>query len=264
MIFGVLIPRRRRWRVSLAIIAVVFVPAIGGENLPDIRPALVGSGSNALVNLIDGQALMRNRVTHGAVFFRCFITPSGEARRCLAFGATPGSDPLRLFVQASLYRARFIPAVYNQRNTYAFFHGTVTFSVLNGKPHLRVYANQEKSELAEGKDFISPQPIIIPGHHYDETKYPESSWWSEERPVTVEIEMTVDVTGHLKDVHAVESVSGERFAEYAVYNIRTHTFLPAFRNGRPVHSRTHFTYVFIPSNWAWKGGDFDADLDQFR
>lgn len=256
--------RNPTFRFSILLQLVTFVVGYGfvagllphysiAENLPEIRPALVGSGPSALVNLIDTNHLMQSGLTHGAVFFRTFITPDGNTYGCLAYGGTPGSDALRREVRIRLERAHFIPAVYNHRNTYAFVYGTVTFSVLDGKPHLRIYSSQEKSELAEGHDFIGPQSVDIPGHLYDPTKYPEGSWWSEERPATVEIELTVGADGKLKDVRALqENQPGKKFAENALKNIRNCTFLPAFRNGRPVESTTHYTYVFIPSNSMWK------------
>ena len=50
------------------------------------------------------------------------------------------------------------------------FFGTLTFSVMDGKPHLRIFANQELSELQKETDFIAPQAIWMPGHIYDHAK----------------------------------------------------------------------------------------------
>jgi hypothetical protein len=249
----ILIRQSRRWRTFSIIIALALAPPIYGENLPDMRPALVGSGPRALVNVIDTQELVRKEVAHGAVFFMCVVSPQGVPIRSQVYGGTPDANELRAVVRKILPQARFVPAVYHHRNIEALFCGTVTFSVLNGKPHLRAYASQEKSELAEGTDFIAPQVISIPERNYDPAKYPEGSWWSEETVGSVEIELTVDATGQLKDVRAInEKECGKRFAEFAVYNVKGGTYLPAYRNGRPVASTTHFTYVFFPRGWGWK------------
>jgi hypothetical protein len=241
-----------------AVIFAAAVPAFQsfGESLPDMRPALCGSDPKSLVNLIDTNALMKKGQGHGAVFFRCLIHPDGHADYRLAYGGTPGSDALRQEVRQKLYVARFIPAVYNHQKTYSWFYGTVTFSVIDGKPHLRVYANQEKSELAAGSDFISPQSIYVTGHLYDPTirwKNPFGSWATEDVPGTVEFELTVDLTGHLKSIRVVqENPSGKGYGEYALRVLKDFTWLPAFRNGRAVETPTHLTFTFIPAGFQWK------------
>ena len=146
------------------------------EELPEIRPALVGSSPKSLVNLIDTQALMKRGQDHAAVFFRCLVEPNGRPNYRATFGGTPGSQKLKEEIQLKLYSARFIPAVYNHHNTYAWLYGTVVFSVNNGKPRLRVFANQEKAELVQESDFIAPQSIYVPGHYYEPSRYPAASW----------------------------------------------------------------------------------------
>src|SRR5712692_5625998 len=159
---------RFAWIVAAILFGSLAAPfGADGESLPDMRPALVGSGPGSLVNLVDTQALIKRGQQHGAVLFRCLVQPSGQTAYQIAYGGTPNSDILRLEVRHKLHDAYFIPAVYNHHNTFAWFYGTVTFSVIDGKPHLRVYANQEKSELAQGSDFITPQSIYVTGHVYN-------------------------------------------------------------------------------------------------
>ena len=234
---------------------LVWVCAIDApaENLPEIRPALVGSMKRSLVNLVDTHALMQKGVQHAAVLFTTSIRPSGSTYGCSVYGGTPGSDALGDEVRRQLRESVFLPAVYNHHYTYANFNGTVTFAVLEGKPHLRVYATQEKSELADGHDFISPQSIYITKHIYDHISYPAGSWDTEQRPATVEVELSVDAKGQIKDVRALGGNSADqKFADTALKRIRNCTFLPAFRNGRPVDSTVHYTFVFIPNNFMWK------------
>jgi hypothetical protein len=35
------------------------------------------------------------------------------------------------------------------------------FTVTNGQPHLRVFANHEPAELKQQSDFIAPQPVYF-------------------------------------------------------------------------------------------------------
>jgi hypothetical protein len=239
--------------------AIFFVPfGAVAESLPDMRPALVGSGRNSLVNLIDTQALMKRGQQHGAVLFRCLVPPTGQPAYQVVYGGTPNSEILRQEVKNKLLYgdARFIPAVYNHGNTFAWFYGTVTFSVIDGKPHLRVYANQEKSELAQGSDFISPQSIYVSGHVYNSVprrKYAFGSWASEDVPGTVELEITVTTDGKLKEIHVVsENPSGKGYGQHAIEDMKEFTWLPAYKNGRPVEMPTHLAFTFLPPDWYWK------------
>ena len=239
--------------------AIFFLSApfgVDGETLPDMRPALVGSGPSSLVNLIDTQALMKRGQDHGAVLFRCLVQPTGQAVYRLAYGGTPNSEILRQEVKNKLIAARFIPAVYNHHNTLAWFYGTVTFSVIDGKPHLRVYANQEKSELAQGSDFISPQSIYVSGHVYNSVprrKYAFGSWATEDVPGTVEFELTVATNGQMKEIHIVqENPPGKGYGQHALDDMKETTWLPAYKNGRPAEMPTHLTFTFLPPDWYWK------------
>ena len=219
-----------------------------------MRPALVGNAPNSLVNLIDAQGLMRRGVQHGAVFFSCLVTPAGNTYRPRAWGGTEGTDALRQELKIKLYKAHFIPAVWDHHNTSAIFLGTATFSVIDGKPHVRVYANQEKSELAEGRDFISPQPIFIVNHKYEPyIPFPYASWATEERPARVEMEVSIDANGQLRNARVLkEDPPGKGYGDYALKQAHNATLLPAFRNGKPVESTTHPTIIYLPGFWGWK------------
>jgi hypothetical protein len=247
-------------RFALLAAVIVFVAAsitASAESLPDMRPALVGSATNSLVNLIDTQGLMKKGQKHGAVFFRCLVLPSGGADYRIAYGGSPDTEMLRQEVRLKLYSAKFIPAVYGHHNTFAWFYGTVTFSVIDGKPRLRVYANQEKSQLAEGADFIAPQSIYIATHTYDPNprmREAFGSWSKEDVPGTVDLEITVPASGgQLKDMHLVkENPSGKGYGDYALRVLKEFTWLPAYKNGRPVEMSTHLTFTFLPPDWYWR------------
>lgn len=249
----------RHLLAALAALSVCYFvpPVVLAESLPDMRPALVGSAPNSLVNLIDPHALMKRGVQHCAVFFRCLIHPSGSTAYRIAYGGTPDSEALRLEVKNRLYAAKFVPAVYNHHNTYAWFYGTVTFSVINGQPHLRVYANQEKSQLAEGADFIAPQSIYVASHTYDprpRMKEAFGSWSLGDTPGSVDVELTVPVDGgQLKEVRVIsENPPNKRYGDYALGALKEFTWLPAYKNGHAVEVPTRLTFTFLPRDWYWK------------
>jgi hypothetical protein len=61
--------------------------------------------------------------------------------------------------------------------------------------------------------------------------------------------LTVDASGHVNDLH-VASVSppeNKQYADAAVDIMRRRVFLPAYRNGKPVDSTTHFKFYFVPA-----------------
>jgi hypothetical protein len=173
------------------------------ENLPDMRPALVGNGPKSLVNLINGKHVMERGLSHGALYFMARIDPNGFPSYSKIWGETAKIKPLRDEVRERLAEARFIPAVYQHRHVYAWMSGTIAFTSTDGKPHLRVFANQELSELEKESDFIAPQTIWLPGKIYDyaKWKYPFGSWWTADKPGAPNVSLSVDASGQIQDVH---------------------------------------------------------------
>lgn len=234
--------------ITVALIVARLAPA---ENLSDMRPALVGSGPNSLVNLINTKHLMERGVKHGALFFYANVHPNGFPAYSKVWGMTKETEPLRDELRERLAQARFMPAIYNHRPVYAGFYGTLAFSVVDGKPHLRIFANQEQSELEKESDFIAPQALYIPGRIYDYTKVKEpfGSWMTEDKPGMAVMSLTIDTSGHVNDLHvaSVTPPENQQYANAAAEIIRQRVFLPAYRNGKPVDSTTHFRYYFVPA-----------------
>src|SRR2546425_1412279 len=83
------------------------------EALPDMRPALVGSGKDSLINLIDTDKLIKEGQGDAALMFVCVLTRNGHPNFFLVYRATPGGEKLKSEVRRCLYKASFIPAVYN-------------------------------------------------------------------------------------------------------------------------------------------------------
>lgn len=130
--------------------------------MPDRRPALVGSGPDSLVNLIETQALMQKGQHDAWVMFRCVVGPDGRVGEVITYRVSPEADLLKQEVSRRLKKARFTPPVYNHHWTYASVSGTVVFVISQGQPRLRVYENQEMDELKRGSDFIAPRPVYVP------------------------------------------------------------------------------------------------------
>src|SRR5262249_33186618 len=148
--------------------------------LPEIRPALVGTAPNSLINTIDTADLIKKGQKEAAVMFTCLVAPSGQVVRSGAYRGTHGSELLEKGLLKRLATARFIPAIHNHEPVVAVFYGTVKFAVVNGKPRLRVLANQQLEEVDKETDFIDPQPYVgqnpedpndskFTGLHYPET-----------------------------------------------------------------------------------------------
>jgi hypothetical protein len=237
--------------VSIFFIASITRVSVLAESIPDMRPALVGNGPKSLVNLINGRYVMERGLQHGALYFMARIDPNGFPSYSKIWGETDKIKPLRDEVRERLAEARFIPAVYNHQHVYAWMFGTIAFTSTDGKQHLRVFANQELSELEKESDFIAPQEIWLPGKIYDYSKWKEpfGSWWTADKPGSPNISLTVDASGQIKDAHleSLPAGSTQAYANAELLIIRQRLYLPAYRNGKPVDSTTHPKFYFVPA-----------------
>ena len=244
-------PQFTKTFLILGLITFSGVGLLSAESLPDMRPALVGSGPKSLVNLINGKHVMERGLQHGALFFMARIDPNGYPSYSKIWGETDKIKPLRDEVRERLAEARFLPAVYNHQHVYAWLSGTIAFTSTDGKPHLRVFANQELSELEKENDFIAPQAIWLPGKIYDFAKWkdPFGSWWTADKGGSPNVSLTVDASGQVKDAHLDSLPSGttQGHADAALLIIRQQLYLPAYRNGKPIDSTTHPKLYFIPA-----------------
>ena len=235
----------------IVLIAVSLIAArLASAENPEMRPALVGNGPNSLVNLISGKHVMERGFQHGALYFMARIDPNGFPSYSKIWGETDKIKPLRDEVHERLAEARFIPAVYHHQHVYAWLFGTVAFTSTGGKPHLRVFANQELSELEKESDFIAPQEIWLPGKNYDYAKWkdPFGSWSTDDKAGSPNVSLTVDASGQVKDAHLESLPPGttQAHADAELLIIRQRLYLPAYRNGKPVESTTHPKLYFVP------------------
>jgi TonB family protein len=215
--------------------------------LPELRPALVGTGPNSLINTIDTSDLIKKGQKDAAVMFTCLVAPTGDIARSGTYRGTKGSELLDKEVLKRLANAKFIPAIHNHQPVLAVFYGTVTLAVVNGKPRLRVFANQQLDELKKESDFIDPQPYVGQDSKFTGTHYPEV-------PTTVsltgavELAVEVDAAGNLKSMRVVsEEPPYLGFGQAALSDFDGAKFIPAFRNGKPVDSKVKVPIYYKPS-----------------
>lgn len=215
-----------------------------GENLPEIRPALVGTGPKAIINLIDTQTLLKKGQRDAAVMFSCNIQPDGVSGRVITYRMTPGGEKFSREVFEKLKQARFIPAVYKHKRVWALLYGTATFTVVGDRPRLRIFLNQEPSELENESDFIAPQPVGFPGTNYHGLEYPSHAGLTNVTGTAV-LNLSVDVTGKKKSVSLVsETPPGHEFGKEALKAWNEYHFLPPYRNGKPVEAKANITIYF--------------------
>ena len=215
--------------------------------LPEFRPALVGTGPNSLINTIDSADLIKKGQKDAAVMFTCLVAPTGEIARSGTYRGTKGSELLEKEVLKRLANAKFIPAIHNHQPVVAVFYGTVTFAVVNGKPRLRIFANQQLQELDKESDLIDPQPYVGQDSKFTGLHYPETPTTVKLTGV-VELALEVDAAGNLKSMQVVsEEPPFLNFGEAALSDFNGAKFIPAFRNGKPVDSKVKVPVYYKPS-----------------
>jgi len=216
--------------------------------LPEVRPALLGTGLDALINRIDTADLIKKGQKDGAVMFSCLVAPTGDIARSGAYRGTKGSELLERELLKRLANVKFVPAIYNHQPVIAIFYGTVTFAVVNGKPRLRIFDNQQLEELKKESDFIDPQPYVGPDSKFTGIHYPETGT-SVQVSGVVELALNVDAGGNLKNMEIVsEEPPLLGFGDAAISDFTGAKFIPAFRNGQPVESNVEIPVYYKPSS----------------
>jgi Gram-negative bacterial TonB protein C-terminal len=210
------------------------------------RPAMVGSGADALVNKIDVEDLFKKGQKDGAVMFACIVDLRGNVAWNTTYNLTPNAKLLEEEVLKRLETAKFVPALHNKQPVDIVFFGTVSFVVKEGKPHLRVFANQEIDEVNKASDFIGPQPYFGGESKFTGLHYPTQNMVV---PVTGDVKFTiaVDAIGNLKDIQLVsESPPLLGFGDAAISDFGRAKFIPAFRDGKATDSRITLSVYFEP------------------
>jgi TonB family protein len=224
--------------VDLASSQTMSVASPSAATLPMYRPILLGQGPKSLIDRIDTQDLIKKGQKDALIMFNCAVRKDGSVDWSATYRGTPDSDFLKQELQKRLAPAsdpRFIPAVYNHRLVDAIYYGTVTFGVVDGKPRLRIFSNQEADELAKEHDFIGPQPFFENESKFTGFHYPPPEAARVQVDGAVELKIKIDVTGNLQEISVVsENPPFFGFADAALADFRNAKFIPAFRDGKPV------------------------------
>ena len=217
---------------------------MSAENLPQIRPAMVGSGPESLVNRIDVNKLFAQGQRDAWVKFECAIMPDGMARGSDFFTASPEARLLKNELRSRLRQSMFVPAVYNHKRTYAWFSGTVLFVVKDGRPHLRVYANQDLDIIKSGADFVAPQLIAVPNHYLMNFPKAPTGTVRDDAAGVVRVRHSVDANGKTTGVEVISEPPGSQGGEYLKKALPPLDFTPGYRNGIPSATSYTFTWWF--------------------
>jgi hypothetical protein len=207
-------------------------------NLPMYRPILLGTGPESLINRIDTAALIREGQKDAAIMFSCSVKKDGTILWVSSYRGTPDSKLLEQELLKKISAAanpRFIPAIYNHMPVDAIYYGTITFAIVDGKPRLRIFSNQESAELAKESDFIGPQPFWEGDSKFNGFHYPSHERAPVAVDAAVELELSVDATGNLQNLKLLtEKPPFLGFGDVAFDDLSKARFIPAFRSGKPV------------------------------
>jgi TonB family protein len=214
--------------------------------LPELRPALIGTAPNSLINTIDTADLIKKGQKEAAVMFSCLVAPTGQIVTSGAYRGTRGSELLEQELLKRLATAKFIPAIHNHQPVIAVFYGTVKFAVVNGNPRLRIFANQQLEEVDKETDFIGPQAYVGQDSQFTGLHYPETGSTVAVTGV-VELALNVDAKGNLTNLQVLsEDPPLLGFGDAALSDFSGAKFIPAFRNGQPVESNVKVPLFYKP------------------
>src|SRR5205823_4262577 len=111
--------------------------------------------------------------------------------------ASPSTEQLQQELKRRLVDAVFVPGIYNHAPVDAVYYGTVTFVVVQGKPRLRIFSNQEYPELKQESDFIGPQPIFGGVSGFVGLRYPPAAEAQVPVDGIADIKLNIDDKGNV-------------------------------------------------------------------
>ena len=242
--FAFLLVRALRFSLFVFLSIVNFTWSQDAET--QFRPALVGNGPKALVNVVNTKRLVEKGQRDGLLMFTCHVSRWGTVGTFIVYRETPGSKLLKEEVEHAIKVCRFIPAISSGERTNVLFAGTVVFSVTDGNPHLRIYANQNNDDIQKGNDFVAPQVITsTPDWQVARSELQKAKAYRQSG--AVELSGTVDTNGNLKDLKVIsEDPPGFGFGDSSRKTYAKAKFIPGFRNGHPVDCTFDYAdYIWV-------------------
>jgi len=242
-------------RRFLFLLVIIFALKCSAEDLPAFRPALIGTSPEAIINRIDENVLLKAGQKKALIMFFALVDQDGTVKSSSTYRGTPESKLLEQELQRALTNAKMIPAIRNHEPVAVFYYATVVFQVVDDKPRLRIYANQEASELRTENDFVGPQPCLGADSKFDGLHYPEGL------PVkvngAVELSLKIDAAGNLQEEKVLkEDPPLLGFGDAAKADFANAKFIPAFRNGQPVACQVMLpVYYLAPESSADAPGE---------
>ena len=214
--------------------------------LPMYRPAVLPIGPQSVINRIDTAGLIRDGQKDASLYFCSAVNKWGEILDTWTYKQSPDSKLLERELVRCLDNATFVPAVYDHEPVFVLFYGAVTFKVVDGKPHLRLFANQEPEEIKKESNFVGPQPFYGKGSKFEGLHYPADAVTSTLSGL-VELGMKIDAEGKLKDLQVVSEYPPlVGFRRAAAEDFRVASFIPAFRDGKPVECSITLPVYYEP------------------
>lgn len=230
-----------RWFALFWCLLLGLSSPLKAEQLPEMRPALIGSGPRSLVDMINTERLMKRGQKDAMIMFTAPVGDNGQCPVIFVYRGTPDSDTLADEVMRCTDNNNvvFIPALYNHKKHFASVSGTIIYRVKEGKPHLRIFLNQESDRILRGEDFIAPQPVWIDDGKHQYYNYPAHGY-----SATVVVRITVDASGKLQKQELVfETPKGKGFARMWMSHLPEETFLPGYLNGKPIACSANYQMI---------------------
>src|ERR1700710_2829639 len=178
-------------RFSVAVGFSILVLSASRLPAQQLRPAVMEPGPHALINVIDGAALLKRGPGDAIVRFDFFVNRIGEAWGTDTYLRSNKSDALANEIIAKVETSKWIPAVWQGEKVGTIVPATAIFAVIDGKPRVRIYLNQEEEHLKRGDDFIAPQPAFSYRDHFQGFYDPDEGRYSG----LVSVKLQLDASG---------------------------------------------------------------------
>lgn len=197
------------------------------------RPALMRTDENGLLNKINEIRLLQENPKEQGVMFYCVVNKNGKVISSATYRETTDSVALQGEIRKNIENSTFIPAIYNSKTVDAIYYGTATFSATEGHPRLRIFQNNDTSEVDTESDFVGPQPVYGGGSKFLGLHYPKKA--DRKTNGIADLDLEIDDEGNVKNIAlAYEYPADQGFGEAALADFTDAKFIPAFRNGQAV------------------------------